>query len=166
MNIKINVNPDGIIKNKNEMEEVLRRYRRDQWACTWAGGGILILIIGFLFIGDVFIDKNFSTWIEILFKKYILIVVIIVVILTFLFQKSKFYLNNFESLRIPVNNVAIPYQKAEADILNGIHQENIKLVVRGVEHLEDLNEYLSEMSEYHELLDKGQNWLKTIKRSM
>jgi hypothetical protein len=156
----VDINRDGIMKTKAEMEEVWRRYKRNQWACTWAGGGILIFAIITSLIGNIYIDKNFSIWVESVLKKYFLILFLILFVFFFFFQKSKFYWKYFESLRIPLLNVAMPYKKAEEDIINGIQQEKIKWVIRGVEHLEDLDEYLSEMPEYQELLEKGRKFLR------
>jgi hypothetical protein len=52
------------------------------------------------------------------------------------------------------------FEKGEREIIKGMKTKKIQLIQNGVERLEGLNEYFSEMPEYNELLEKGKSWLK------
>ena len=52
------------------------------------------------------------------------------------------------------------YEKAEKRILKGICERKLNKVRDGINYLEHLKVYFSEMPEYNELLEKGKNWLK------
>jgi len=154
------IRPDGVMKTKAEMDEVWRRYNRNRLVCAIIPIGLVFLLVALDISFLVWFNTHPLLWMESFFKKHWLIILILAYIVLSIFERSKFNWKYFESWRIPLLKVTKPYKKAEEDIIYGIQREREKWVERGVQNLESLDEYLSEMPEYRELLEKGRNWLR------
>ena len=159
MEIKAN----GKLTNIKEIAEVWRRYSRNRIIFSSIGIAIAFGPPIVEIIGQIFFSLKAGWFIGFLTERQWFFIIIFLV-LTIIFLNTKagkiFVKRYFSDLYIPLNKVAIPYKKAEEDIIYGIQRERVRWVKRGVERLEGLNEYLSEMPEYNELLEKGKNWLK------
>ncbi len=162
MERKAKMSENLTIRSKDEIECIWKFYKRNQLI-----GGVIGALIFFLpstidVIGVVFFNLKPNWFFDSIQANKIslslgTIVLIIIVLQTSMFKKYKRKLRDFY---LPLNKVVLPYKKAEEDIIYGIQRERFRWVKRGVERLEGLNEYLSEIPEYHELLEKGKNWLR------
>jgi len=156
----IEINPDGILKSRQELDEVWRIFNKRRWTNYWISI-VFIILMGIAEAVSVFCFKfELTDWLLKFFKDYWVYLLAVAFVLLTIFEKSKLNKGTLERLWVPLNKVAIPYKKAEEDIIYGIQRERVRWVKRGVERLEGLNEYFSEMPEYNELLEKGKSWLK------
>ncbi|MCX7830978.1 MAG: hypothetical protein N2445_07975, partial [Acidobacteria bacterium] len=157
---KVEINPNGVMKTKAEMDEVWRRINKIRLVFGLSPLYIFLVLIIFEIAGIIWFNKRLGTILVSFMEKHQILALLLLIIACVLFEYSKFNREYIEVLRVPYNRVAKPYKKAEEDIIYGIQRERLKWVERGVERLEGLSEYLSEMPEHNKLLEEGKNWLK------
>lgn len=156
--VKVEINPNGVMKTKAEMDEVWRRVNKIRLVIFSSYLFIIFFLTLVELIGIIWFNKRPATMLISFVERHWIAALLLLFIACVLFEHSR--LNQDDILRIPYKKVAKPYKKAEEDIIYGIQRERVKWVKRGVERLEGLKDYLSEMPEYNELLEKGRSWLK------
>lgn len=84
---KVEINPDGIIKSKQELDEVWRIFNKRRWTNYWISIGFIIFVGIAEIISLYYFKFELSAWMIKCFKEYWLYFLAILFVLFTIFEK-------------------------------------------------------------------------------
>lgn len=147
-------------KSRAEMSAVSRKYIRNQiaLACMTLVTAFFVVLIDVLF--DLFQNRK---PIHTFLANHFWLATLIAFLFLCAVDRTAFIQREFWAVG-RAYWIARGYEKGEGNIKRGVEAGSARMVCKGIEQIEALEPYFSEMPEFREMLTKGRSWLRSQHR--